>query len=341
MAGASPAIERLARATFITPKASCFWYHAKASEMRRYWNQCGLYFFPGSWNQFFKTPAQALTIPLCGACVLFYFFIDASRDFNHYRTCGRVIFSRSNTTNQTQTHKHTKITQMKNTIKLIAAGAIALTAISAAQAQNTTVTLLPGEVHPGEIASGKVGSKTFSGSMKVTPGKYIQVSANNINVSATFNPVTIAGTVITQNGVSSSVSEKITNKKILENIYGSASAAKGAKLMWVITNDDQFVKGELYGVKIVGGTYTGTLAPDTVFDGASLGANLVVVKNSTKTSKGITTSTSTYSAGVGYVDLLDIYGCSGVGTITETDISGGTPELKVSVTLPLSGSQIE
>ena len=240
-----------------------------------------------------------------------------------------------------------------NTIKLIAAGAVALTAISAVHAE------IP---EPGVMA-GNTGSQSFVGTMTVTPGKYINISTvthnGSLAVSATFNPVAFTGTIVNQNtnasalNVSSTVS-KVTNASILAEIYGKDSkgkslAPKGATLIWAVEGSDQFVDGFL---AVLVTTKTGSSTTTTItevdsayFSSATLGANLVVSKKSTVTkgtgSKATTTTTTTYSAGVAGIDILDILDNTGVGTITEVDVTGGTPELKITVTLPLSGTELQ
>jgi hypothetical protein len=67
-----------------------------------------------------------------------------------------------------------------------------------------------------------------------------------------------------------------------------------------------------------------------------------VVSKKTTTSKGsgantITTTTTVSSAGI-YDAGFDGISVSGVGTVSEVDVSGGTPELKITVTVPLSGT---
>jgi hypothetical protein len=221
---------------------------------------------------------------------------------------------------------------MKNTIKLIAAGAVAITAIcSASAAQNVVV--------------GGNGSESFVGSMKITPGQYVSVAGFGTTVSETINPVTIAGTHITQINDSTvsnttSTSTKYTNKTVLAEIYGDA-VPKGAKLVWVIEGAGNFEDGVLGGLVKSGSSYTFTRAGISVFNSADLAANLVVSKKSTKTTKkGVTTTTTIYSAEVANVELTQIP-VSGVGSITEVDVTGGTPELKVNVTLPLSGTIVD
>jgi hypothetical protein len=221
---------------------------------------------------------------------------------------------------------------MKNTIKLIAAGAVALTAICSASAA------------PDVVVGGN-GSQSFVGSMKITPGKYVSVSGFGTNVSETINPVTIAGTRITQNAASSvsnttSTTKKYTNKDVLTAIYGG-TIPKGAQLVWVIEGAGNFEDGVLGGLVKTGASFAFTEAESSVFYSAELIADLIISKKSTVTNKkGVTTTTTTYSAGVSNVDLIEIP-VSGVGSITEVDVTGGTPELKVNVTLPLSGTAVE
>jgi hypothetical protein len=231
---------------------------------------------------------------------------------------------------------------MKNTIKLIAAGAVAIAAFattSSAQAQ--------------EVAYGEKGSQSFVGTLKVTPGKYVEVSGISNTVSETINPVTIAGTTITQgNSTAASVSAttpfKVTNKSVLESIYGNATNAKGATLVWIVQGPDKFAQGSLAGLKTVKSgkslIYTVTPASGSVFDTDPMSAELVISKrtpayktiNKVKTLSSITTVSS---AGI-YDVLFDDISVSGVGTVTEVDsnYADQTSPISVTVTIPLSGT---
>lgn len=228
---------------------------------------------------------------------------------------------------------------MKNTIKLIAAGAIALTAISAAQAQDVTV--------------GPAGSKTFVGSLKITPGKYVAISLPGVGsfgnnaVSETINAVTIAGTIVTSQGggadatVSKSISSKLTNKSILNHIY-EGSTPRGAKLVWVVEGANGFEEGQLGG--LVGLVFTP--APE-VFSLASTGsaANLIVTSKTVakKTGKPTTNYQGTVNArmALDYTTPAILTSVSGVGKITETVVEAGDIDYnKVSGNLPLSGTYV-
>ena len=224
---------------------------------------------------------------------------------------------------------------MKNTIKLIAAGAIALTAITSASAQEEPVV-------------GQKDSQSFVGSMKITPGKYLNITFGNSSVSETINPVTIAGTVINQNTDSdaasvSSTATKITNASILKEIFGgNATATRGYQLVWVIEGNGTFSSGQLGALKSTKSgstiTYDFVAAESDVFSSVEMISELVVTKKSSTTRSPITTTTA-YSAGVYNIDILDIMGTSGVGTITQIQKTGTLP-LNVTVTLPLSGTSL-
>ena len=222
---------------------------------------------------------------------------------------------------------------MKNTIKLIAAGAIAMTAIYSASAQTIV---------------GQKDSQSFVGSMKITPGKYLNIAFGNSTVSETINPVTIAGTVITQNTDSgsatvSSTVRKITNASILNSIFGgNATAARGYQLVWVIEGAGTFASGQLGALKSAksGNTISYDFVPaeSDVFYSDEMIADLVVSNKKTATKNSVTTTTTNYSAGVYNIDILDIPS-NGVGTIIEVD-STNTLQLNVTVTLPLSGTSL-
>ena len=235
---------------------------------------------------------------------------------------------------------------MKNSIKLIAAGAIALAAFA---------TTSPVQAD-SNVSFGGNGSKSFVGSMKVGAGKYVSISGVGISANATINPVTFAGTITTQRTnspetatVVSSTVAKVTNASVILSIFGgNKTQAKGQTLVWIVEGAETFAQGYLAALKTTkSGTttsYTITPAVDTVFATEFLNAELVVSKKTT-TSKGsgasiITTKTTVSSAGI-YDAGFDGIPVSGVGTVSEVDVSGGTPELKITVTVPLSGTLLE
>lgn len=227
---------------------------------------------------------------------------------------------------------------MKNSIKLIAAGAIAIAAFATTSVQ-------------AQVVYGEKGSQSFVGTLKVTPGQYVEVSGITNSVSETINPVTITGTTITQGNssatsVSSTTPSKVTNASVLASIYGDAAAAKGAKLVWIVQGSDAFAQGSLAGLKTTKSgksvTYTVTPATGSVFDTDLLVAELVISKRTTatvgkdKTPKSITTVSS---AGI-YDVLFEDISVSGVGTITEVDNkpSDANSPISVTATIPLSGT---
>ena len=229
---------------------------------------------------------------------------------------------------------------MKNSIKLIAAGAIAIAAFATTSVQ-------------AQVAYGEKGSQSFVGTLKVTPGQYVEVNGITNSVSETINPVTITGTTITQGNssatsVSSTTPLKVTNASVLASIYGNATAAKGATLVWIVQGADAFAQGSLAGLKTTKSgksvTYAVTPASGSVFDTDMLVAELVISKrtpafktiNKVKTLSSITTVSS---AGI-YDVLFEDISVSGVGTITEVDNkpSDDASPISVTATIPLSGT---
>lgn len=230
--------------------------------------------------------------------------------------------------------------KMKNSIKLIAAGAIAIAAFATTSAQ-------------AQVAYGEKGSQSFVGTLKVTPGKYVEVIGITNAVSETINPVTITGTTITQGNssatsVSSTTPLKVTNASVLKSIFGNATVPKNTTLVWIVQGADAFAQGSLAALTTnktkTATTYTVTPASSSVFDTDNLVAELVISKrtpayktvNKVKTISSITTVSS---AGI-YDVLFEDISVSGVGTVTEIDNqpSDENSPISVTATLPLSGT---
>ena len=227
---------------------------------------------------------------------------------------------------------------MKNSIKLIAAGAIAIAAFATTSVQ-------------AQVFEGNKGSQSFVGSLKVTPGKYVEVTGITNSVSETINPVTITGTTITQGNssatsVSSTTPLKVTNASVLKSIFGNATVPKNTTLVWIVEGPKTFAEGSLAALTTnktkTATTYTVTPASGSVFDTDLLVAELVISKRTTatvgkdKTPKSITTVSS---AGL-YDVLFEDISVSGVGTITEVDNkpSDANSPISVTATIPLSGT---
>jgi hypothetical protein len=224
---------------------------------------------------------------------------------------------------------------MKNSIKLIAAGAIAIAAFATTSAQAQ------------DIVIGGAGSKSFVGTLKVTPGKYITLATPGVSVSSTFNPVTMAGTLIEQGSVSSSTSAKVNNASILKEIYGlgpNDRLPKGTSLVWQVEGSDVFAQGKLVALQVTktsaGTTYAITDA-ESIFSTEFLTGELVTTSKTAKTDKkkNITTTTTNFSAGI-YGVQYDGIRIEGVGTLKEVDVSGGNPNISITATIPLSGTYI-
>jgi hypothetical protein len=235
--------------------------------------------------------------------------------------------------------------KMKNSIKLIAAGAIAIAAFATTSAQ-------------ADVFPGNKGSQSFVGTLKVTPGKYVEVIGITNAVSETINPVTITGTTITQGNssatsVSSTTPLKVTNASVLKSIFASSNATvpKNTTLVWIVQGADAFAQGSLAALTTnktkTATTYTVTPASSSVFDTDNLVAELVISKrtpayktvNKVKTLSSITTVSS---AGIYDVSFEEM-SVSGVGTITEVDDkpSDENSPISVTATLPLSGTLLE
>lgn len=231
---------------------------------------------------------------------------------------------------------------MKNSIKLIAAGAIAIAAFATTSAQ-------------AQVAYGEKGSQSFVGTLKVTPGKYVEVTGITNSVSETINPVTITGTTITQGNssatsVSSTTPLKVTNASVLRSILGlesNATIPKNTTLVWIVQGADAFAQGSLAALTTnktkTATTYAVTPASSSVFDTDNLVAELVISKRTTatvskkdQTPKSITTVSS---AGI-YDVLFEDISVSGVGTVTEIDNkpSDENSPISVTATIPLSGT---
>ena len=220
---------------------------------------------------------------------------------------------------------------MKNSIKLIAAGAIAIAAFATTSAQAQ------------EIVIGGAGSKSFVGTLKVTPGKYLTITTPDGAVSATFNPVTMAGTLIEQSSVSSSTSNKVTNASILAAVLDVDKAPKGTSLVWQVDGSDVFAQGKLVALTITNsktGTTYSIADAESIFSTEFLTGELVTTSKTAKTDKkNITTTTTNFSAGI-YGVQYDGITIEGVGTLKEVDVSGGNPNISITATIPLSGTYI-